>query len=426
MDLREIFSSLETSPVIPRISSKGETIDGDSNVSHSITLSHDGTTISTATSTMKVDVLEDAEISSMLKRHVHSHDRPPFETNTFENFIREAEKDCEKLREEMKRLAESIEGACLQLAEKLCLLETKQRAIRTCRWVISPVCHVPREVLSIIFTYCLPSRGVPYHSSKTAPLLLCQICSSWRTIAQSLPELWSSLSVRFTTSEDQVNLQVGNPTINIIHKWLSCTAPLKFLLQLDLWGLQWGDQAVHSFADLLLANAECFRDLELTLPSMAVLRYLLGYPAGNYEFKFLDSFRLKVHGELKNPFPASYFIELPALRKLKFDTTYTSRVLCAFHVPWKQITHLNFWDLTERLHHEYFINIIENCPNLEEASGFLNCCFSVSWNWRRPLTHLPYLRTLVLDIQQNASTSFSLFGSLQTPSLRQLFIKSVQ
>ncbi|KIL67071.1 hypothetical protein M378DRAFT_52626, partial [Amanita muscaria Koide BX008] len=54
------------------------------------------------------------------------------------------------------------------------------------------------EILAEIFTFCLPyAPEVPWRvertSSRNAPLLLCSVCSSWRSLAISTPRLWQTL-----------------------------------------------------------------------------------------------------------------------------------------------------------------------------------------------------------------------------------------
>lgn len=64
---------------------------------------------------------------------------------------------------------------------------------RACLEVISPICWVPLELLIEIFVYCLPQDH--RFSPTTAPLLFCQVCSSWRNIVTSSPCFWTKLAL---------------------------------------------------------------------------------------------------------------------------------------------------------------------------------------------------------------------------------------
>ncbi|TFK34289.1 hypothetical protein BDQ12DRAFT_374820 [Crucibulum laeve] len=53
---------------------------------------------------------------------------------------------------------------------------------------------LPIEILGEIFTHCVPLRRA-VASPDIAPLLLCHVCSHWRTVAFATPHLWSTLSI---------------------------------------------------------------------------------------------------------------------------------------------------------------------------------------------------------------------------------------
>lgn len=55
--------------------------------------------------------------------------------------------------------------------------------------------RVPRDVLEEIFIACLDPFDDASMSPSVVPLILCYICSSWRSIALGTPQLWTSLHV---------------------------------------------------------------------------------------------------------------------------------------------------------------------------------------------------------------------------------------
>ena len=57
----------------------------------------------------------------------------------------------------------------------------------------SPFASLPPELIREIFYHCLPKK--PNFSAKSAPLLLTHVCHSWRTLALSMPTLWSRIHV---------------------------------------------------------------------------------------------------------------------------------------------------------------------------------------------------------------------------------------
>ncbi|KAJ6608622.1 hypothetical protein B0H10DRAFT_2067411, partial [Mycena sp. CBHHK59/15] len=64
--------------------------------------------------------------------------------------------------------------------------------------LLSPMRNLPPEVLQLIFIMSLPSdRNAVMHASE-APVLLGRVCSGWRRIAFSTPELWASIHVQWS------------------------------------------------------------------------------------------------------------------------------------------------------------------------------------------------------------------------------------
>ncbi|KAF8171230.1 hypothetical protein K438DRAFT_2024114 [Mycena galopus ATCC 62051] len=64
----------------------------------------------------------------------------------------------------------------------------------------APALAIPYE---LIFLLCLPRDGIISPSPKTAPFLLSQICSHWRSTALSVPHLWNSIFLDFEHGPDE-------------------------------------------------------------------------------------------------------------------------------------------------------------------------------------------------------------------------------
>ncbi|CAA7271164.1 unnamed protein product [Cyclocybe aegerita] len=60
--------------------------------------------------------------------------------------------------------------------------------------------NLPTEILGEMFLRCLPEspRDESQPNTKIAPILLCHVCSVWRTTALRLPKLWARLCMRST------------------------------------------------------------------------------------------------------------------------------------------------------------------------------------------------------------------------------------
>ncbi|KAG2016158.1 hypothetical protein CC2G_009353 [Coprinopsis cinerea AmutBmut pab1-1] len=95
---------------------------------------------------------------------------------------------------------------------------------------------LPPELWAEVFLNCipqLPAEGTPtpwYHrdlyvNPLTPPLLLCQICRSWRQIALSLSQLWQSLTV-------YVSMGTAYPSVELSRLWISRSGNLPLSLAL--------------------------------------------------------------------------------------------------------------------------------------------------------------------------------------------------
>lgn len=96
-----------------------------------------------------------------------------------------------------------------------------------------PLLNLSPELVGEIFCHCLPERAS--FSSSEAPLLLTQVCSSWRTIAVGTPRLWSSLYVP--------NWQYLPPDVgSLVRLWLERSGQTKLSVDITLF-----DQDIQVF-----------------------------------------------------------------------------------------------------------------------------------------------------------------------------------
>jgi hypothetical protein len=93
-----------------------------------------------------------------------------------------------QLHDEILYLQRAIE----KLAEERDSVEAYIEAHRS---LISPVRHIPLDIIQEIFISCLPAHRNCVMSASEAPVLLGLICSSWRAISLSTSRLWAKLHV---------------------------------------------------------------------------------------------------------------------------------------------------------------------------------------------------------------------------------------
>ncbi|KAF9449085.1 hypothetical protein P691DRAFT_609097, partial [Macrolepiota fuliginosa MF-IS2] len=74
-------------------------------------------------------------------------------------------------------------------------LEKRQylRTISAIRSLNAPWRHLPRDVMEVIFTLCLPLQEDQCPSINNAPFLLTRVCWSWYKLTHDIPRLWSTI-----------------------------------------------------------------------------------------------------------------------------------------------------------------------------------------------------------------------------------------
>ncbi|KAJ6573164.1 hypothetical protein DFH09DRAFT_1152418 [Mycena vulgaris] len=104
------------------------------------------------------------------------------------------------------------------------------------RALISHPRRLPQDVVQEIFLACLPADRNAAMRRTEAPLLLCRICSYWRTVALSMRRLWASLDVSADFSSRNCATAVA--------EWLERSDPLPLSLSLR-W--RWSHSVIASF-----------------------------------------------------------------------------------------------------------------------------------------------------------------------------------
>ncbi|KAK7054970.1 hypothetical protein VNI00_003433 [Paramarasmius palmivorus] len=118
-------------------------------------------------------------------------------------------------------------------AEIAQLLAQRQRFVRRaerCRSLLSPVKNIPPEILSLIFEfYCQKNILLPDTLSPASTL--CAVCYRWQQIALSIPRLWSSLDIDFSSWGTRHGSRLARTIQAFMER--SKTNPLTLRLKID-------------------------------------------------------------------------------------------------------------------------------------------------------------------------------------------------
>ncbi|KAF8637738.1 hypothetical protein AX17_002613 [Amanita inopinata Kibby_2008] len=216
-----------------------------------------------------------------------------------------------------------------------------------------PIGQFPSEVLAEVFKHCLPIPGNFTRMPKdVAPLLLCRVCSSWRTLARSTPELWKVMSMHITKIREDVEYVAA-----FITAWLerSGTLPLTIHLKITY-------RVAEAYVDAIL-NCSCQYALRLET-------VYIGYPhyssVSLLEMRELPLLRSYHHGPtlLDQDHP---FASLPRLTQLRWPGPLS--IIEHPSIPWHQLTRL---DIASQLSSYTILEMIQNCPELLDLSVHIN------------------------------------------------------
>ncbi|KAF7376627.1 F-box domain-containing protein [Mycena sanguinolenta] len=147
--------------------------------------------------------------------------------------------------------------------------------------LLSPVRRLPLDIIELIFMACLPMHRNCVMSAQEAPVLLGRICSAWRAISLSTPQLWSRVHIVEPTPSNSVTSEGYSAKVaqrlEAADAWLrrSGTCPLSISLESKLspgaspfMGSTTVIQphASSPFLNVLLPFASRWQHMDLVLP----------------------------------------------------------------------------------------------------------------------------------------------------------------
>ncbi|KDR79901.1 hypothetical protein GALMADRAFT_242016 [Galerina marginata CBS 339.88] len=106
-----------------------------------------------------------------------------------DQFQRSCVAEITELEGKLKETEANVLELCYEAA-RLCSAITQRRTqVKAVQSLYAPIRSLPPEVLSLIFGMCFEENEYRMNS-RTAPLLLCQVCKVWRDVAISIPWYW--------------------------------------------------------------------------------------------------------------------------------------------------------------------------------------------------------------------------------------------
>ena len=303
--------------------------------------------------------------------------------------------------------------------------------------LISPLRRLPPELLQVIFVWCLPThRNAVMHASE-APVLLGRVCSEWRRISLSTPEVWSSLHI-VPPNVNFSNLTSSTARFKrkreLIEMWLgrSGTCPLNISF---VWFASDSEDEIKLCASLLAALVPMcgkWQTLDFQVP-LKMFKPFIGLTVKDVPLlqglSLMDN-RTPLGIDVVDKWPESLMFAESAANLKTFTLTFFSGGLRLPSIPWHQLT---------TLYLESNISFFFQ-DSREMLSTFAQCAHLQSCNLKFPLSHtalipafeplnlpitLPQLQVLCLDGDQHLQNTFHMSNTLINlcaPKLRKLEI----
>ncbi|PPQ68905.1 hypothetical protein CVT26_001844 [Gymnopilus dilepis] len=328
-----------------------------------------------------------------------------------------------------------------ELAARLEELNNKRARVQEVRdahqALISPVRRLPPEVLQMIFVWCLPqNRNAVMHATE-APVLLGRICSEWRRISLSTPEVWSTLHIV------PPNVNFSNPTSSetrfkrkrdIIEMWLARSGACPLSISVVWFAGESEDEIklCATLLEVLVPLCKRWRSLDFQVPlkMFKPFRGLTVEDVPLLEGMSLMDNRTPLDVEVNDRWPDTLnFVEnSPRLRH--FGLTFFSGGIKLPSIPWSQLSTLYL----ESNIAFFFSDSREMLSTLSQCSSLWSLILKFPLSHTAPLPPyekldtpitLPQLEILCLDGDQHLQNTFHMSNTLANicaPKLRKLEI----
>ncbi|KAF9457705.1 hypothetical protein BDZ94DRAFT_1313946 [Collybia nuda] len=284
--------------------------------------------------------------------------------------------------------------------------------INRCRSALAPYHKLPPELIRLILLFLFPQNlhdSMLYNGQRDFRFQITQICTSWRSVAFSMHELWQ---IQVPTPAEKP-IHICKSSIQLVNTWFrQCSAVHFGLTMIGSWEVKVMFPSPlplfdSAFAELVVPYANRFRSLGLLVMSELQWKALSSLP-----FESLVSLTLDL-GCLGKDKTSIEPILAPSLRCLRVAFLPSIRLLC--NIPWKQLKSLS---LSGNLTIDGVSEMLAQCSSLEtcDLRGIRetenkSSCFD------RPLV-IPNLSSLSINFV--STTLLNWLSALSTPKLSSL------
>jgi len=303
-----------------------------------------------------------------------------------------------------------------------------QSSIDRCDSILSLVRRVPVELWRDIFSHCLSTHRNPTISYSEAPLLLTHVCTLWRSIALTTPQLWTRIYIPvFYTVKDPVwavtPTHLDRPELSdfiadkmeyrctMVQEWLGRAGSLPLSISLSTQSSEPLQPIHRQLLDIVVQSLDRCQHLELTLIMMGeVFKILMRVEAAQLP----RLHELNIYSLRTSISEGSGLFTTQSLRKLSIGYLPLRGSKDPFFVPlnWRN---LNSLSIGSSIPLGWVHQLLRHCPSLVYCKLMMQDGGSIADF--EPIL-LPDLRKLC--IYQDCLNVDHLYSILRAPGLRTL------
>ncbi|KAJ7724942.1 hypothetical protein DFH07DRAFT_971058 [Mycena maculata] len=220
--------------------------------------------------------------------------------------------------------------------------------------LVSPIRRLPLDIVQEIFLACLPSGQNSTITEYDAPLLLCHICHSWRSVAFSTPGLWASIHIVVPSKDRMLSMDTVN-------KWLSKSGVLPLSISVTSM-----EQNVSILLHTLIRFSFRWEHSKFTFPTYDSLSPLASVTPADVPILrtvAIECFRRAFQSapEWSNV----SFMSNPSVHSASITARDTAQIP-SLPLRWEQLRRLSFRDVL--LTSDVALDIVQKCSLLETFS----------------------------------------------------------
>ncbi|KAF5319439.1 hypothetical protein D9619_008439 [Psilocybe cf. subviscida] len=355
---------------------------------------------------------------------------------------------------ELDTLQEEIDRISAHLDELCSKHRALFRKVDAHRALMSLIRRIPVDIIQAIFLLCLPTQHNPIMSRHDSPMLLTQVCSSWRHIAHSTPLLWSAIHIAvpcqmtnghfYPSSPSWGPASQTSPALEVAHKraagvtqWLSRSAECPLNILVYDRDRTVSEPAYEIILDAIMAFSRRWQTIHFHSPSTCLSRVVA---MSEHDVPILRSLTIRGRDVPTDQFfpPGTSHPEIPVFRFLhdsgllrapqlrQIVYTRVTEDFLQFPLKWEQMTVISLtglaWTIPVYLSLRNVAQVLQRCPSLITCTLEIAITPPSSSDYMQKIS-IPPISLLSLEtisLQSSRVDMLSLFHALQVPALRQL------